>query len=83
MRRSYKDPALQSVYESITRLARDKTSTLYFDGRPYPHGSNIRIYFWRGVEGMRPLGLQQGTQGWAAWMAGRDFATESKRNSHG
>ena len=62
------------LYDAMMKAASDKTSELYrADGSPRT-GSNVRCYFWVGAgRVIHPLPPRQ-TLGWAAYMAGRDWA---------
>lgn len=76
----YKNKSMQKVYETLLNLARDKGSELYkTDGTPRG-GSNVRLAFWDGVQGVPRNGVPPGKQYpkdtmlSAAFQAGKTFA---------
>lgn len=77
----YKDRMLERCYVDFQRFAADKTSELYWttrDGRLIRHhGATHRNAFWHGFNGHKVGGrvpYMQGSQAWAIYMAGREFA---------
>lgn len=88
MRRAFKDRALQQMYEVCVTHAMDPTSEFYFhtrDGRIVTRGgASHRCMFWNGHAyelGWVPVGMKalryDGTLGYAAYRAGRDFASNN------
>ncbi len=78
MRRRYKDPMLQHIYDHM----REHPPIL--DGRRH-RGASHRAAFWQGVDGLlrgKSIPYVQQSQGWACYMAGRDSRNdEAVRNA--
>lgn len=74
----YKNKAMQGLYDCLLQLAADKTSELYYKGKPH-RGAAHRCAFWDGFDGKprSPQALPR-TMGWACFMAGRKFARVSR-----
>ena len=71
----YKDKSRQTVYETLLRLAPDKSSELYHKDGTQRGGANVRWAFWDGFNGA-PMGhkIPKGTMLEAAFRAGQEFA---------
>lgn len=77
----YKDKMLERCFVEFQRFAADPKSDLYLTRRDgvliRRHGASHRNAFWHGVDGHKIGGrvpyIRQ-SQGWAIYMAGREFA---------
>lgn len=75
----YKDPSQQALYDSLLKLAEDKTSELYWEGNPR-RGPGIRCAFWDGFVGLkRSANVIPGTMSAACFMAGKEYAKRLRR----
>jgi hypothetical protein len=74
----FKDPDLRKVYDGFFAAAKDPSSFLYKDGQPH-RGSTPRCAFWDGYNGNPNNLFPKGSQSYAAFRAGQDFAKTSSR----
>lgn len=72
-KRRYKDDSMNNVYWVMYALAFDGNGSMYHkDGTPH-RGASHRCNFWGGYYGNTRT-PERGTLGYAAFMAGKDFA---------
>lgn len=70
----YKNRSFQATYENMLALAQDKSSELYYQGRPH-RGAAHRAAFWDGYAGTgRSANVIPGTLSAVCFAAGREFA---------
>lgn len=75
----YKNPSMQTVYDSCLALAADKTSEMYKPDGSQRTGANVRIAFWDGFNGTKkPVKVPPGTMLSAAYQAGKEFARRQR-----
>jgi hypothetical protein len=79
MRKRYRTPSLQGIYETMFRLAHDPTSELYHEGGQRS-GAGHRAAFWDGYNGVKHTPhVIPGTPSAACARAGQDFRAEQAK----
>jgi len=68
---------MRLMYDACIEAARDKSSELYLANGLRHTGAIHRCYFWAGFDGQRPVTVEPGTLGYAAWRAGLDYKKET------
>jgi hypothetical protein len=71
----FKDPELRKVYDFYLAAAESgEGSPLYANGMPR-RGNSWTNAFWNGADGLPNLTFPKGSTGYAAYCAGRDWAS--------
>lgn len=84
MANPFKNPTLRKEYEAAVHAYKTRHRNLFVDGKRrgkdgIDYGSGFAEFFWKGYDGIVPLGLgwDRASKQWAAyahWCAGRDIA---------
>lgn len=70
----YKNPSFQKTYDAMLAAAADKSSELYYQGKPH-RGAGHRTAFWDGYAGLQSTAnVVPGTLSAVAYAAGKQFA---------
>jgi hypothetical protein len=70
----YKTPSFQRQYEAMLTAAQDKSSELYYNGKPH-RGAGHRTAFWDGYAGLtQTANVIPGTPSAVCFAAGKAFA---------
>ena len=73
----YKTPSFQKIYDAMLAAAADKSSELYYQGKPH-RGAGHRTAFWDGYAGVKKsANVIPGTASAVSFAAGKAFAKTS------
>jgi hypothetical protein len=70
MKRRFKDPKMQEMYETCRVTGLDKTGEFWWNGKPL-RGAGHRSAYWNGYDG-QPSRYLRNSLAYAAWAAGQD-----------